>query len=124
MSDSQPNLSPQEAESLVHSVAQLAISDLPLAEGLRAAGGEAASLRMRNALRHVARALEKGRSLEQAIADCGRRVPAYLGGFLRAAEKTGKLGVVLTEWVENQWAARNRWREVAAALAYPLVSLA
>ena len=125
MSDKQPpNLSPREAESLVGSVAQLAAANLPLAAGLRAAGGEAASRRMRRALNHVARAIEKGSSLEQAVTDCGRRVPAYLGGLLRAAERTGKLGVVLTEWVENRWAARNRWREVAAALAYPLISLA
>lgn len=124
MSEPQPNLSPREAESLVRSVAQLAAANLPLAEGLRAAGGEAASRRMRRALHHVARAIEKGGSLEQAITDCGPRVPAYLGGLLRAAERTGKLGVVLTEWVENQWAVRTRWREVAAALTYPLISLA
>lgn len=125
MSDQQPpNLSPREAESLVGSVAQLAAANLPLAAGLRAAGGEAASPRMRRALNHVAHAIEKGSSLEQAVTDCGRRVPAYLGGLLQAAERTGKLGVVLTEWVENRWATRNRWREVAAALAYPLVSLA
>ena len=42
-----PNLSPREAESLVGSVAQLAAGNLPLADGLRAAGGEAASPRMR-----------------------------------------------------------------------------
>ncbi|MFN0020643.1 MAG: type II secretion system F family protein [Pirellulaceae bacterium] len=119
-----PNLSPREAESLVRAAAQLAEADLPLAEGLQAAAGEAASGRMSRALRHVARAIENGSSLEQAITACGPRVPPYLGGFLNAAEKTGKLGVVLTEWVENQWAVRNRWREVTAALTYPLISLA
>jgi type II secretory pathway component PulF len=119
-----PNLSPREAQSLVHTAAQLALADLPLVEGLRAAAAEAASGRMSRALRHVARAIENGSSLDQAIARCGPRVPAYLGGFLGAAEKTGKLGVVLTEWVECQWAARNRWREVTTALTYPLISLA
>jgi type IV pilus assembly protein PilC len=119
-----PNLSPREAETLVRTAAQLAEADLPLADGLRAAAGEASSRRMSGALRHVARAIENGSSLEQAITACGPRVPAYLGGFLNAAEKTGKLGVVLTEWVENQWAVRNRWREVTAALTYPLISLA
>ena len=125
MSQSQPpNLSPLEAESLVRATAQLVGADLPLVDGLRAAAGEATSSRMSRALRHVANAIEKGSSLEQAIITCGPRVPAYLGGFLNAAEKTGKLGIVLTEWVENQWAVRNRWREVAAALTYPLISLA
>ena len=125
MSDSSPpKLTSQEAESLVRSVAQLAGADLPLAAGLRAAAEEAASPRMRRALRHMAAAIENGSSLDQAMAACGPKVPAYLSGFLRAAEKTGKLGVVLTEWVENQWAARNRWREVVAALAYPFVALA
>ena len=118
-----PRLSAREAETLVHSVAQLAGADLPLAEGLRAAAGEAASRRMSAALRHVAKSLESGRSLEMAILECGPRVPKFLAGFLRAAERTGKLGVVLTEWVENQWAVRTRWREVTASLAYPAISL-
>jgi type II secretory pathway component PulF len=125
MSDSpSPNLTQREAESLVRTVAQLAGANLPIATGLRAAAGEAASHRMRSALRHVARAIENGSSLEQAIAACGPRLPVYIGEFLNAAEKSGKLGVVLTEWVENQWAARNRWREITAALTYPLISLA
>ena len=121
---SPPRLTSQEAESLVRSVAQIAGADLPLAAGLRAAAEEAASTRMRRALRHIAGKIENGSSLDQALAACGRRVPAYLSGFLHAAETTGKLGVVLTEWVENQWAARTRWREVVAALAYPFISLA
>jgi type II secretory pathway component PulF len=118
-----PNLTPREAESLVRTVAQLAGADLPLAAGLRAAAGEAATPRMRKALQQMAVAMESGSSLEQAIATCGPRVPKYLSGFLVAAAKTGKLGVVLTEWVENQWAARTRWREVVAAVAYPLITL-
>ncbi len=121
---SPPRLTSQEAESLVRSVAQIAGADLPLAAGLRAAAEEAASPRMRRALRHIAGKIKNGSSLNQALAACGPRVPAYLGGFLHAAETTGKLGVVLTEWVENQWAARTRWREIVAALAYPLISLA
>ena len=122
-SDSLPSITAREAETLVRSVAQLAGADLPLAEGLRAAAGEAASRRMSAALRKVAAAIESGRSLDQAILECGPRVPKFLAGILRAAEKTGKLGVVLTEWVENQWAVRSRWREVSAALAYPAISL-
>jgi type II secretory pathway component PulF len=118
-----PSLTPGEAESLVRTVGQVASADLPLAAGLLAAAGEAASRRMSAALRHVASAIEKGESLEQALTSCGPRVPAYLAGFLKAAEKTGKLGVVLTEWMENQWAARTRMREVTAALVYPLISL-
>jgi type II secretory pathway component PulF len=119
-----PRLTAREAESLVHSVAQLASADLPMADGLRAAAREAASRRMSAALRHVAAAIEKGSSLEQAITSCGPRVPAYLAGLLKASERTGKLGTVLTEWMENQWAARTRFREVKGELAYPLVSLA
>lgn len=79
---------------------------------------------MSAALRGMAAAIERGSSLEQAIAACGGRIPAYMAGFLKAAEKTGKLGVVLTEWVENQWAVRARRRTVVSALTYPLVSLA
>ena len=119
-----PTLSAREAESLVLSVAQMAGADLPLAAGLRAAAGEATSQRMSRALRQVAAAIERGSSLELAIAACGPRVPAYMAGFLKSAERTGKLGVVLTEWVENQWAVRTRRREVASALTYPLISLA
>jgi type II secretory pathway component PulF len=119
-----PKLNPREANELVRSVAQLAGADLPLAAGLRAAAGEAAAPRMRRALRYISTAIEQGCSLQQAIASCGPQVPKYLSGFLGAAEKTGKLGIVLAEWVENQWAARIRWRAVVAAMAYPLLTLA
>jgi len=118
------SISPREAEELVLAIANVAGADLPLAEGLRAAAAEASSRRTSTGLRQVAQAIESGQSLDTAIIQCGPRVPKYVAGLLKAAEKTGKLGVVLTEWVENRWAVRSRWREVTTALAYPAISFA
>lgn len=104
-------------------IAELASANLPLADGLAAAAAESDSGRVRGALLHLAQQIRSGISLVDAVNSSGSQLTPYLAGFLQAAERTGNLGVVLTEWMENRWAARARWRSVSAALAYPLLTL-
>src|SRR5688500_13528514 len=117
-------LSTTDAETLAVRVAQVSGAGMSLSAGLRAAAGEAHSRRLARALRQMALTVEQGASLSQAIETHGGRLPPHIVGILQAADNSGRLGSLLAEWMENQRAARSHRREVAAALVYPLLTVA
>lgn len=119
-----PPLAAATAEAVVSQLAHLTGGGGSLAAGLRAAAEESRSLRLRRALVHLAGEVERGRPLEDVVAATSRRLPTELGGLIRASQRTGHLGVVLAEWLENRRAARQHWSEVVAAIAYPAITLA
>jgi type II secretory pathway component PulF len=120
---SDPPLAAATAEALLDRVAQLGESSGDLVAGLRAAAEETESFRLAAALRHVAREVERGRPLDDVIAGTTRRLPPHLAGLVRAAQRTGKLGTVLAEWLDNRRAARSHWAAVIASLTYPAFTL-
>ncbi|MEX2176268.1 MAG: type II secretion system F family protein, partial [Pirellulaceae bacterium] len=120
---SDPPLSAASAEALVERIAQLGESGAPLAAGLRAAAAESDSYRLAQALRSVASEVERGRPLAEIVAGTTRRLPPHLAGLIDAAQRTGKLGLVLSEWIENRRRARQQWRSVTSALAYPAFTI-
>jgi type II secretory pathway component PulF len=115
-------LTPAHAEALIERAAQIAAAGMPLAAGLRAAAQEADSRGLARSLRQMAAEIERGRSLDDLLAS-SRKLPAPLAGLIRAAQRTGHLGAVLAEWIENRRAARQRWRSIEVALAYPIFTL-
>jgi len=96
---------------------------MPLPRGLRAAAQEAASWRLAAGLRALAGELERGRPLETCLADSARRLPPHVAGLVRAAQRTGDTGLALAEWMANRRAARQHWRGVVSALAYPAIAV-
>jgi type II secretory pathway component PulF len=116
-------LSTTDAETLAARVAQVSGAGMSLSAGLRAAAGEAHSRRLALVLRQMAQSVEQGTSLSQAIETHGGQLPPHIAGVMQAADNSGRLGSLLAEWIENQRAARAHRREVAAALAYPAVTL-
>jgi type II secretory pathway component PulF len=120
---SDPPIPAQVAEELVERIAQIGDSSGLLAAGLRAAAEETESFRLARALRHVAGEIERGRPLDDVIAGATRRLPPHLAGLIRGAQRTGKLGTVLAEWLENRRATRMHWRSIIAALTYPAITL-
>jgi type II secretory pathway component PulF len=121
MYDSSP-LSTATVEAIVGHTAHVASTEMPLADGLRAAAAEASPGQLRRALRHIAARLERGESLEHCLAD-GSRWPQPLAGLVHAARRVGEVGPMLAEWIENGQSARRHWRGVLAALAYPALSI-
>jgi type II secretory pathway component PulF len=119
----EPDLSAAAAEDLVQRIAQVGESGAPLAAGLRAAAAEADSWRLAFGLRWVAAQVERGRPLDEIISQGARRLPRHLSGLIQAAQRTGQLGSVLSEWLENRRAARVHWRSVTAAMTYPTIVL-
>jgi len=111
------------AEAAIDHAAQVAVLDMPLPQGLRAAADEAASWRLSAALRSLARDVERGQSLDQCLAARSSRLPRHLAGLLRAALRTGGAGATLAEWIANRNSARQHFRRVLAALAYPAIAI-
>jgi type II secretory pathway component PulF len=120
--DAVPVLSATTATVVAERVASLSSAGIPLPEGLRAAAAEADSWHLARALQHVARELDRGRSLDDLLTSSGRRLPPHLAGLIRAAQPTGDFGPILAAWLENRRAAREHWRAVLAALSYPALT--
>lgn len=120
--DSPKPLHPAIAEAVVLRAANIAATGMPLPAGLRAAAAEADSPRIAAGLRTLATQIEQGRSLEDCIGSV-RNLPPYVAGVIRAAQRTGEVGLTLAAWTENRRSATQYWRSAIAALAYPALSL-
>jgi type II secretory pathway component PulF len=116
-------LSKSESNELIEQLALLLRSGMSLSDGLFAAAQEADSDRLSDYLRSVATKLTSGISLDQALCNEGRGFPKYVGGLIKAGIRTGNVGSVLIELVEQQQAYRDVWRRVLTALAYPCLLL-
>jgi type IV pilus assembly protein PilC len=73
-------------------------------------------------MRSLAGDLERGKSLEECLA-ASRKLPAYVAGLIRAARRTGDMGLTLATWTENRHSAHQYWLATLAALAQPAISL-
>ena len=91
-------------------------------QGLRAAAAESDSLRVAAGLRTLATEIERGRTLDECIASA-RNLPPYVAGLIRAAQRTGDVGLTLAAWTENRRSANQYWRAALAALTYPALSV-
>jgi general secretion pathway protein F len=111
------------ADSVAQSIADVTAAGLPLAAGLRAAAAEADARPTAAALRRIAAELDRGRPLEQVLADPPSRMPGYLNGLLRATLRTGEFGTAFLELIDHQERLREMRRAVWTALVYPAVLL-
>jgi type II secretory pathway component PulF len=118
-----PALSATDAEAVLDRAAHIAAAGMPLAAGLRISAAECDSWRLARGLRSIAAELERGRSLDDCLKTATRRLPPHLVGLVEAAQRTGAIAPMLVEWLENRRAAREQWRDIVAALAYPLFAV-
>ena len=124
---SEPQLATEPMSPFAASAAEgviecLVAAGTPLPAGLRAAAQEADSPRVAAGLRQLAADLERGRSLEDCLASTPR-LPPYVSALIRAARRTGEMGVTLAAWTANRRSAQQHWRTILAALAYPAVAV-
>jgi type II secretory pathway component PulF len=121
--ESLPPLTADAAADAAERAAIIAAASMPLPAGLRAAAREAHSVSAAAGFRRLARALERGRSLDDCLQD-GARFSPYVGGLIRAAQRSGETGVTLAALFENRRSARQYWGGILAALAYPGIVVA
>jgi general secretion pathway protein F len=112
-----------ETMELSAQLAGLAKAGLPLSTSLASMAEELPRGRLRRAMAELARGLEAGRPLEEAIADPRTHVPAPLRGLVVAGVRTGQLGEVLGDFSQYASAGVELRRRLRLSLAYPTLSL-
>lgn len=117
-------LSARDAAELAARVAELSAAGLPLAGGLRAASAELGDTRLARAMQTLAARLDRGQSLDAALADEQSRLPASVRGLMVAGVRSGRLGEALQQFVAFRQFVADMRRSVWSALAYPMLLLA
>jgi len=92
---------------------------LPLAVGLRAYSEEVSSPALRRGLNRMADELAAGRSLETVVSEHRREFPETAAAVIDAGLRTGRLGVMLEEYLVAEQRSRNSRRRLWLALLYP-----
>jgi len=113
-----------EAGELSRQIAGLTRSGLPLAAGLAALSEELPRGRLRRSMRDLARALEAGAPLDQAIGDQKERIPPHMRGLVVAGVRSGRIGDVLARFSSFAGLGVELKRRLVLSLAYPLLTLA
>ena len=107
--------------AVVDGMADVVRSRLPLAAGLRALGSELPSRRGRRALVTISKRLERGVSLDDAVAGQLDIVPSHLRVLLRAGLNTGRLGELLEHYLHYARTSLDTRRRSILALFYPML---
>jgi general secretion pathway protein F len=116
-------LNGDESLELTAQLSGLARAGMPLASSLAALAEELPRGRLRRAMADLARGLEEGRPLGEAIADQGGRIPPQLRGLVAAGARSGRLGEVLGEFSQYATIGVDLRRRLRLNLAYPALSL-
>lgn len=116
-------LSGDDAARLTDQIVGLTSHGLPLAPGLRATAEEMPGGRLRSALDALARSLEGGATLEEAVAAQGTRLPAHLRGLVVVGSRSGRMSQVLGRFVEVTHVGTDLRRRVRLSLAYPALAI-
>lgn len=116
-------LSGPEALELSAQIAGLARAGLPMAPSLSALAEELPRGRLRRSLRDLARDLEAGRALPEAVEGQEGRIPPHLRGLMLAGIRSGRLGEVLGEFAGFAAVGVELRRRLWLKLAYPVVTL-
>jgi len=119
----QRKLSSDEAAELTDRIVGLAGSNLPLFPGLMALGEEFPSGPLRRTTLELARALEAGVPIDEAIQRQEGRMAPQLLGLIRAGLRTGQLGDLLSRFSAYITTGSEVRRRIRLSMAYPLISL-
>ena len=116
-------LNGDEALELSAQVSGLARAGLTLAPSLGALAEELPRGRLRRAMADLARELEAGRSIEEALDAQGARIPPQLRGLVASGVGSGRLGEVLGDFSQYATTGAELRRRLRLNLAYPALSL-
>ncbi len=97
-------------------LAELTAADLPLASGLAVLAEEIPRGRTKRALQTVARRLDRGDSLDEALQ--GRGAPSELRALVEVGVRSNRLGEVLTEYVKQSRRSVELRRKAMYSIGY------
>ena len=113
----------EDLAELVGQLSSLARSGLPLPSGLRAAGREISSKKLRATFFEIADLVESGAALDQALLATRRRFPPHLRGLVLAGSRSGRLADLLAQFVRGANLGAELRKMFLWTLAYPIVAL-
>ena len=96
---------------------------VPLGSGLRAIAEELPSGRNATAIRALAKRLDMGESLHEAMVKLRFAVPSSLRNLLESGVSTGRFSVVLHQLVQLEQERRQLWQKSFSVMAYPIFLL-
>jgi general secretion pathway protein F len=118
-----PRLSADDLLALNEEIAGMARAGLPLDRGLAALAREMRAGRLRAVTADLAADLEAGRTLPEAFARQGNRVPPYYAAVVTAAVRTGRIDQVLGTLTGYTRSMAELRAVVVGALFYPAIVL-
>lgn len=113
----------EHAADLGGAITSLVASGLPIEQGLRAAARELPPGRTAKALTALANKLERGETLETALAADDPTLPGHLRALVVAGLRSASLGRVLEEFVAAERHAADIYRKIMLAVSYPALLL-
>ncbi|PQO46549.1 type II secretion system F family protein [Blastopirellula marina] len=114
-------LSHEESAQLLRSIGELANAGLPLDAGLEALAEEISGSKLQRALRQIAVELRAGGNPLSENDLSLVRLPKYHRCILIAGIQSQRLGDALFELLDEDAWRRDYWRDLWAALSYPLL---
>jgi type IV pilus assembly protein PilC len=102
-------------------LASITRAGIPLEQGLRQLAQDAGSARMRRLIEDIARDLESGIPIEQAVQAREKTFPPLYGLILKAGIRTGRLSEMLTSLNRHLEIGQRTQRILAEAITYPAV---
>jgi type II secretory pathway component PulF len=116
-------LSGSEAAELTRQIAGLASAGLPMAHGLIALGEELPRGRLRRSMNELARTLESGVTLDQALDKQSDTIPPHLRGLVVAGLRSGRLGDILSRFSQYVGVGTELKRRLWLSMAYPILTV-
>jgi type II secretory pathway component PulF len=116
-------LSGADAAELSRQIAGLASAGLPMAHGLIALGEELPRGRLRRSMNELARTLESGVTLDQALEKQSDTIPPHLRGLVVAGLRSGRLGDILSRFSQYVGVGTELKRRLWLSLAYPILTV-
>ena len=117
-------LGDEQLSTLVQAVGAASASRVPLEVTLAALAEEREDPRLAKVAGQLAQQLERGATIDEAVASLGPHLPAEVGGLLRAGVESGDLAGTVDEFAQQRLATRRARLRIRTALAYPLLILA
>jgi len=116
------NYSSSHDANVARELTQATRSGVQLGEALMAAAEGTSQRRLKRSLRSVAERINRGEPLEQILSK-DAPLSAPLAGLMQSSLVTGQPALAISQWLFIREQALSQWKNVLAALYYPLASL-
>jgi type II secretory pathway component PulF len=116
-------MKPEDLITLNEEVAAMARAGLPLDQGLAALAEEMGRGQLQKVTAELAVDLKEGRTLPEAIARQGKRLPAFYAGLVETGIRTGRMAEVLATLTVYARTIAGLRATIFDALLYPAVVL-